>query len=65
MQRRALEWADTRLGDLFSRLNTRHPLVVVCADHGEEFGEGGRFGHAHPHPTVATVPLWCGVLGGG
>jgi hypothetical protein len=64
MQRRALEWADTRLGDLFSRLSTRRPLVVVCADHGEEFGEGGRFGHAHPHPTVATVPLWCGVLGG-
>ncbi|WP_160050968.1 sulfatase-like hydrolase/transferase [Nocardiopsis sp. FR4] len=65
MQRRALEWADSRLGDLFSRLNTRRPLVVVCADHGEEFGEGGRFGHAHPHPTVATVPLWCGVLDGG
>ncbi|WP_028648680.1 sulfatase-like hydrolase/transferase [Nocardiopsis sp. CNT312] len=65
MQRRALEWADARLGDLFSRLATRRPLVVVCADHGEEFGEGGRFGHGHPHPTVSTVPLWCGVLGGG
>ncbi|MFD6096837.1 sulfatase-like hydrolase/transferase [Nocardiopsis flavescens] len=65
MQRRALEWADTRLGDLFSRLNARCPLVVVCADHGEEFGEGGRFGHGHPHPTVSTVPLWCGVLDGG
>ncbi|NYH54036.1 hypothetical protein HNR06_003625 [Nocardiopsis arvandica] len=65
MQRRALEWADARLGDLFSRLEARRLLVVVCADHGEEFGEGGRFGHAHPHPTVATVPLWCGVLGGG
>ncbi|GAA0987302.1 sulfatase-like hydrolase/transferase [Nocardiopsis tropica] len=62
MQRLALEWADTRLSDLFSRLSTRRPLVVVCADHGEEFGEGDRFGHAHPHPTVATVPLWCGVL---
>lgn len=65
MQRCALEWADTRLGDLFSRLEARCPLVVACADHGEEFGEGGRFGHAHPHPTVATVPLWCGMLGGG
>ncbi|WP_150250374.1 sulfatase-like hydrolase/transferase [Nocardiopsis deserti] len=63
LQRRALEWADTRLGDLFSRLETQRPLMVVCADHGEEFGEGGRFGHAHPHPTVTTVPLWCGVLG--
>ena len=64
MQRRALMWADSRLGELFSSLEDRHPLVVVCADHGEEFGEGGRFGHAHPHPTVTTVPLWCGVLGG-
>lgn len=65
MQRRALEWADSRLGDLFSRLSERRPLVVVCADHGEEFGEGGRFGHGHPHTTVSTVPLWCGLLGGG
>jgi hypothetical protein len=65
LQRRALEWADTRLGDLFSRLGARRPLVVVCSDHGEEFGEGGRFGHGHPHPTISTVPLWCGVLGGG
>ncbi|MDE3725281.1 hypothetical protein PWG71_28205 [Nocardiopsis sp. N85] len=65
MQKRALEWADARLGDLFSRLGTRRPLVVVCADHGEEFGEGGRFGHGHPHRTVSTVPLWCGVLDGG
>jgi hypothetical protein len=64
MQRRALEWADARLGDLFSRLSARSPLVVVCSDHGEEFGEGGRFGHGHPHPTVSTVPFWCGVLGG-
>lgn len=63
-QQRALEWADARLGDLFARLGARRPLVVVCADHGEEFGEGGRFGHGHPHPTVSTVPLWCGVLGG-
>lgn len=65
MQRQALEWADSRLGDLFSRLGARRPLVVVCADHGEEFGEGGRFGHGHPHPMVSTVPLWCGLLGEG
>lgn len=62
MQKQALEWADSRLGDLFSRVAARHPLAVVCADHGEEFGEGGRFGHGHPHPTVSTVPLWCGLL---
>ncbi|MGW8435564.1 sulfatase-like hydrolase/transferase [Nocardiopsis sp. NPDC055879] len=65
MQKQALEWADSRLGDLFSRLSGLRPLVVVCADHGEEFGEGGRFGHGHPHRTVSTVPLWCGLLGEG
>jgi hypothetical protein len=64
-QKRAMEWADARLGDLFTRLALRSPLVVVCADHGEEFGEGGRFGHGHPHSMVSTVPLWCGVLDGG
>ncbi|WP_197684043.1 sulfatase-like hydrolase/transferase [Allokutzneria albata] len=62
MQRSALEWADTQLGHVFDTLRDRAPLVVVCADHGEEFGEGGRYGHAHPHSTVAVVPLWCGLL---
>jgi arylsulfatase A-like enzyme len=62
MQRNALEWADERLGVLFTLLEHRRPLVVVCADHGEEFGEGGRFGHGHPHRSVTTVPLWSGVL---
>lgn len=62
MQQRALEWADARLGELFEALRRYEPLVVVCADHGEEFGEGGRFGHGHAHPTVSRVPLWCGML---
>lgn len=62
MQTRALEWADHQLGLLFAALRDTHPLVVVCADHGEEFGEGGRYGHAHSHETVTTVPLWCGLL---
>ncbi|GAA4936151.1 STM4013/SEN3800 family hydrolase [Streptomonospora halophila] len=62
MQRCSLEWADARLGRLFDHLAHRRPLVVVCSDHGEEFGEDGRYGHGHPHPTVTTVPLWCGLL---
>lgn len=62
LQRRALEWADQQLGILFDALADRRPLVVVCADHGEEFGEDGRYGHAHAHPAVTTVPVWCGVL---
>lgn len=62
MQRRSLEWADAQLGRFFTHLADRRPLVAVCGDHGEEFGEGGRYGHGHPHPTVTTVPLWCGLL---
>ena len=62
MQRSALEWADMQLGKLFDKFRQHAPLVVICGDHGEEFGEGGRFGHAHSHPTVATVPIWCGLL---
>ncbi len=64
LQVQALEWADRQLGILFSAVADREPLVVVCADHGEEFGEGGRYGHGHPHSTVTTVPLWSGVLSG-
>jgi hypothetical protein len=26
------------------------------ADHGDAFGEGGRWGHRLAHPTVTTVP---------
>ncbi len=63
MQVSALEWADRQLGALFGALASREPLVVVCADHGEEFGEGGRYGHGHAHPTVTTVPMWTGILG--
>lgn len=62
MQARALEWADRQLGILFARLAEREPLVMVCADHGEEFGDDGRYGHGHPHPSVTTVPLWSGIL---
>ncbi|MGI5180170.1 sulfatase-like hydrolase/transferase [Dactylosporangium sp. CA-152071] len=63
LQRQALEWADRQLGSLFGSLAGRRVLVVVCADHGDEFGEAGRYGHAHAHPTITTVPLWCGLLG--
>jgi membrane-anchored protein YejM (alkaline phosphatase superfamily) len=62
MQARALEWADEQIGVLFDKLTDREPLVVVCADHGEEFGDDDRYGHGHSHPTVTTVPLWAGVL---
>jgi hypothetical protein len=59
----SLEWIDGQLETFCARLpsNGRPTLLLVCADHGEEFGEGGRFGHAHVHEVVSTVPLWCGI----
>jgi glucan phosphoethanolaminetransferase (alkaline phosphatase superfamily) len=57
MQRLAVEWADAQLARLFEGLRDSAAIVIVCGDHGEEFGEGGRFGHGHPHPAVMTVPM--------
>jgi hypothetical protein len=55
----ALEWVDHQVGELLSRLPLRRPtLTIVCADHGEEFGDNGRFGHAHVDKSVLEVPIW-------
>lgn len=62
-QVQALEWVDKQLSDLCSRLpeNGLPTLMIVVADHGEELGEGGRYGHGHVHESILTVPLWCGI----
>ncbi len=57
-----LAWVDACLGQLLQglekqgRLDTT--LIVVTADHGEEFFEHGRFGHrAHLYDEVLRVPM--------
>ncbi|PVZ82483.1 metalloenzyme domain-containing protein [Serratia sp. S1B] len=56
-QRAALSYADAHLGRLFSTMALRRPtLVILCADHGEAFGEDGFFGHRLAHPSVWEVP---------
>lgn len=63
MQIRALEWVDNRIGELFENLPIRRPtLTIVCGDHGEEFGDNGRFGHAHSDATVLQVPVWASYV---
>lgn len=53
----ALAYVDTQLGPLFEALpNYGRWLVVMCADHGEAFGEDGYNGHGVAHSTVMTVP---------
>lgn len=62
-QIKALEYVDKRLKILFSSLPKRHPtLCIVLADHGEEFGEEGKFGHAHSSKYVTNIPVWSGWL---
>lgn len=61
----ALAYADSHLGRLFTALNLRRPtLAIVCADHGEAFGEDGFFGHRLAHPTVWDVPYTQFILQG-
>ena len=58
LQVEAVEYVDQQLGKLLDMLPMNHPLVVViCGDHGESFGEKGRWGHLHNAPEVLSVPL--------
>ncbi|WP_346011936.1 STM4013/SEN3800 family hydrolase [Streptomyces sp. SID3343] len=53
----ALADADTHLGKLIDRLpDAGGWLVVICADHGDAYGDDGFHGHGIAHPSVLTVP---------
>lgn len=65
-QTAALADVDGHLTPLVEALRRRGPLVCLwMADHGEAYGEDGRWGHRIPHPTVTTVPYAAFSLGGG
>lgn len=56
-QKAALAYADAHLGRLVDGLTADGPwLVIVCADHGDAFGEDGFHGRGIAHPVVTTVP---------
>jgi membrane-anchored protein YejM (alkaline phosphatase superfamily) len=59
----AAEFLDRQLGVLLSALPPQ-TIVVVCADHGECFGEDGYWGHGVDHPKVHEVPLAIFALDG-
>ncbi len=52
---------DAQIGRLLeawhARESSRPDVVVVTADHGELFGEGGRYGHGFADQEVLAVPL--------
>jgi predicted AlkP superfamily pyrophosphatase or phosphodiesterase len=53
----ALAYADAQLGRLLDALpEAGRWLVVICADHGDAFGDDGYEGHVNAHPSVMTVP---------
>jgi hypothetical protein len=56
-QAAALAYVDGRLPILFDAFSARGPcFCLFMADHGEAYGEDGRWGHRIAHPSVTTVP---------
>lgn len=50
-----LEWVDRQLGPLLQRF--AHANTLVCADHGDAWGEDGLWEHGIHHEVVLRVPL--------
>ncbi|WP_035841307.1 STM4013/SEN3800 family hydrolase [Kitasatospora azatica] len=62
-QSAALAYADAHLGNLIDTLtSTKRWLIIMCADHGDAFGEDGYMGRGIAHPTVMNVPFACMVV---
>ncbi len=55
----AMSYVDSQLAVLFDRVHSlkRDTIIVVCADHGECFGEDNLYGHGFYHEKVMEVPL--------
>lgn len=60
-QRACLEWVDRQLSPLLDRFSDG--TVLVCADHGDCWGEDGLWEHGISHPATLTVPLLLRVRG--
>lgn len=60
-QSQCLEWVDRQLAPLLERFSDG--TVLVCADHGDCWGEDGLWEHGISHPATLTVPLLLRVRG--
>ena len=62
-----LRWADSILGDVFDKLRAsgrlQNTIVILTADHGEEFQEHGEFLHRQLYDEVIRVPLLIAIPG--
>ena len=54
-QKACLEFIDGRLAPLLHLF--RDANILICADHGDAWGEGGIWEHGVHHPKVLEVPL--------
>jgi arylsulfatase A-like enzyme len=54
-----IRYTDEIIGSLVKKLGDCIPdsYVIVTADHGDEFGEHGRFGHQSVYDGILRVPL--------
>ncbi|CAG7649381.1 STM4013/SEN3800 family hydrolase [Actinacidiphila bryophytorum] len=56
-QQAALAYADTHLARLITTLTAKKRwLIILCADHGDAYGEDGYHGRGIAHPVVMNVP---------
>ncbi|MEU6401445.1 STM4013/SEN3800 family hydrolase [Streptomyces sp. NPDC046985] len=56
-QQAALAYADSHLNRLITTLTAKHQwLIILCADHGDAFGEDDYHGRGIAHPVVMNVP---------
>jgi hypothetical protein len=54
-QRACLEWVDVELAPVLDQFKNSN--AIICADHGDAWGEDGQWGHGFQHPKVIEVPL--------
>ncbi|MGW3570148.1 hypothetical protein ACWDSL_40840 [Streptomyces sp. NPDC000941] len=56
-QRGALAYADQHLGRLITTLTAKQRwMIIMCADHGDAYGDDGFHGRGIAHPVVMNVP---------
>jgi len=60
-QRLCLEWVDAQLKALLQLF--LKSTILICADHGDCWGEDGLWEHGISHPATLTVPLLLRVRG--
>lgn len=54
-QKACVEFIDEKIGGLLDRF--AGATVMICADHGDAWGEQDLWGHGFHHPKVIEVPL--------